>query len=187
MKFTIETSALLAGLRVASVATSGRDTLPILGNVKLDASENHLTISATNLDIYVQQKIPARVSKEGATTVPFDLFSRLVNRIESTQIAIEQKGNVIDFKAGDVRATIETLPAAEFPEPLKQEGGTAMILGTELNGQPKLTVRLNAKFLIETLSVLNCENVRIQLRESDSPVMIEDGPFMAVINRLLPA
>lgn len=353
MKFTIETTKLLEGLRTASVAMVGKQTLPILSNVKIEAKEDSIILSTTNLDIYVQKKIAAKVTKTGAVTAPFDLFSRLVGRIESAQISIEQKNNAIQFKAGDVTATIETLAAEEFPEPLRNkpdsgkecgaedillpfrmlehgicedqsryvltginlspdegktlfaatsgyrivsyrgidlgtenvivpdvfvrallkiaptgqckvsigngvvslesqemeiqakliegkfpnwqnavpertdkafscgrkpliqalqtcalfapqqvpglcltgkgkeievslpEKATAMVLGTELAGQPKITIRINSKFLIETLNVLDCENVRIQCHSSDSPILIEDGPFAAVINRLL--
>lgn len=122
MKFTIETSALKSALEICSVAVMGRGSLPILSNIKIEAAENQLILSTTNLEIYVIQKAPAKVSKQGALTVPFDLFSRLVGRITATQITITQNKNGIDFKGGDVTATIETLPAEEFPPPLKQDG-----------------------------------------------------------------
>lgn len=61
----------------------------------------------------------------------------------------------------------------------------AMVLGTELSGQPAITVHVNAKQLIENLAVMEQENVRIQCAEN-MPLLIEEGPFLAVINRMIP-
>ena len=53
-------------------------------------------------------------AKPGAVTIPFELFQRLVGRIESSRITITQERNLIDFKAGEVSAKFETLPDMNF-------------------------------------------------------------------------
>jgi DNA polymerase-3 subunit beta len=123
MKFTIETKTLDAALRIAGSATMGaKISLPILGNIKIEAKGQGITLSTTNLDIYVTQKLPAKVKKEGATTAPFSLLSQLVGRMQAATISIEQQKGVIEFKSGEVVAELETLPAEEFPPPLEKHG-----------------------------------------------------------------
>lgn len=122
MKFTIETEKLKSALEICSVAMMGRPTLPILSNVKIEALDGRIILSTTNLEIYAKQRAEAKVSSDGAVTVAFDLFSRLVARITASKITITEGKNLIDFKGGDVTAVIETLSADEFPEQLKQKG-----------------------------------------------------------------
>lgn len=117
MKFTIETGALAAALKIAGVAISNRTTLPILGNIKIEAAESQVILSTTDLDIHVIQKVPAKVSHVGSTTAPFSILSQLVNRLQSTETKIEQVKNEIVVRSGEVTATLETLPADEFPPP----------------------------------------------------------------------
>lgn len=123
MKFTIQTDALAAALRIASVATmSGRSTLPILGNIKIEAKGEQVILSTTNLDIYVIQKVAAKVEKEGATTAPFSILSQLVGRMQSSGIQIEMVKKEMEFRSGDLFASLETLEAIEFPPPVERSG-----------------------------------------------------------------
>lgn len=357
MKFTIPTKTLAEALRVVSVCiTGGKSTLPILGNVKIDAQKDGLILSTTNLDIWVSNKCEAKVERGSATTVSFSLLSQLVNRMKGSQVSIQKKGNEIEFRCGDVFAKIETLDAAEFPPPLvaqsdqitqcdaeeilkpfrllehavaqpdstryvmqginlcSGENGTGYfvatdakrclsysgsklvkesvtvphqfviallkvaprgavnvtvspdaisirsesidmaskliegtfpnwrtvipervesafslrredlidalrtcqifterqmpsltisgkgknvevsrpgkasvdIMGTELSGQPDIEILMNSKFLIETLSVMECENIRLECLAERSTVLFEDGPLKCVINKLIP-
>lgn len=123
MKFTIQTDALAKALRIASVATmSGRSTLPILGNIKIEAKGEQIILSTTNLDIYVTQKVDAKVKEEGATTAPFSILSQLAGKMEAKQILITEQKGVLEFKCDDDLAEIETLPAEDFPGPLARSG-----------------------------------------------------------------
>lgn len=355
MKFAIETHLLAKALKIAAVAIVGGPSLPILGNVKIEAADGQAQFSTTNLELYVRQKVACDVKKDGAITLPHSLLSALTGRITATAASIEANGKEAVFKAGEVTAVIETLPADEFPPPPKlnnekakeidapdilkpfamlshaigddpsryqlmginlspakngtdfaatngtrlaiyhgQElssedviapdifaralpkmpfGGklkaiiadgfisvsseeteltaklieakypnykvavpkrseqafscdrqellralqtcliftdrsfpgvqlagtekqievsqpgkaTVMVMGADLAGQPTISVRLNARHLIEALTVLENDEVRIQYTDANSPVMIEEGAFRAIINRMLAA
>lgn len=122
MRFSIETKVLAVGLRNAAVAATEWRTLPILGSVKIEATDGEIILSATNLDLYITQRLPATVSESGALTVSFQLLSLLVGRIEAASIRIAAVAGGMDFKAGEVKAILETLPAEEFPPPFPQDG-----------------------------------------------------------------
>lgn len=55
------------------------------------------------------------------------------------------------------------------------------ILGTELDKQPEVTIRIDAHFLIETLSVMEGDDVRIQHKQGSNCIRIDEGKFTAVI------
>lgn len=123
MKFTIETKALADALRIASVATSGgRTSIPILGNIKIEAEKEQIILSTTNLDIYVRQKLLAKVKKVGATTAPFQILSQFVSEMQGSETSLALQDGVLEFKSGKATAELETLEAKEFPEPLPTSG-----------------------------------------------------------------
>lgn len=124
MKFSIETHHLASALSVVSVAAEGHATLPILGNVKIEAKESQAIFATTNLELWATATRPATVKQEGAITLPIDLLRKLVSRLQSTQADFTLDGKEMKLRCGDVDAVFETLPADEFPpEPTQNEGG----------------------------------------------------------------
>jgi DNA polymerase-3 subunit beta len=109
---------------VARVANA-RGTLPVLANVLIKTVNNRLSIAATNLDIAITHYIGAKVSKDGAITVPARLMQDFVNSLP---------GGVIDLKLDDYKLNIVTeqyqsvingVSAEEFPVmPAITEGKT---------------------------------------------------------------
>jgi len=119
MKFTTETKLLAEALKIAAVAAMDARSIPILGNVKIEVSDDQIVISTTNLDLYVIQKVPAKVSEPGAVTASFSILSQLINRLQSSETKIESGENQIEVESGEVLASLETLDADDFPLPLK--------------------------------------------------------------------
>ncbi len=70
MKFTVSKEALLDGLQKVQHVVSNRTTLPILSNVLLVAEDGRVQLTTTDLDVGITGSIEAKVSKEGATTLP---------------------------------------------------------------------------------------------------------------------
>ncbi|MFM9597600.1 DNA polymerase III subunit beta, partial [Streptomyces scabiei] len=61
MKLRIERAALLASLGHVQSVVERRNTIPILSNVQIEASEGMLALTATDLDLAVVDKIMATV------------------------------------------------------------------------------------------------------------------------------
>ena len=69
--FSVDRDALVRELSLAIGAVERRTTIPILGNVKLEASDfGHLSITATDLEICLHCRCDAEVKKPGAATLP---------------------------------------------------------------------------------------------------------------------
>ena len=59
MKLTIERSTLLKALAHVQSVVERRNTIPILANVMLDASDGTLTMTATDMDLAITEKVYA--------------------------------------------------------------------------------------------------------------------------------
>jgi DNA polymerase-3 subunit beta len=63
----------------------------------------------------------------------------------------------------------------------KPPKATARILGSELTGQPDFSIRFHSRHLLDTLSVMSGEDVRIACSDANSPFLIQEGQFKAVL------
>lgn len=100
---------------VARVAISSRNPLPILNNVLLRTVDNRLTVSATNLEIAITELVGAKVSAEGAITVPARLFQEYVASLPPGNIELSAKDNKLHISTGSYDSTINGMAADEFP------------------------------------------------------------------------
>ncbi len=118
MKLTIERAVLLTALSHVQSVVERRNTIPILSNVLLEAEGDRLAITATDLDIAVVEKLPAKVSKPGATTVAAHTFYDIVRKlpdgaeVELTFTSAEQR---LDLRAGRSSFKLSCLPKEDFP------------------------------------------------------------------------
>jgi DNA polymerase-3 subunit beta len=118
MKLTIERSTLLKALAHVQSVVERRNTIPILANVLLDATDGTLTLTATDMDLAINEKIAADVSVVGAGTAPAHTFYDIVRKLpDGSQVEIEtdaSDGKLL-IKAGRSRFSLSTLPTEDFP------------------------------------------------------------------------
>ena len=69
MKFSIERGLLLKSVSQTQSVVERRNTIPILGNVLIEADGERVSFRATDLDIEIIDIASAHVEQEGATTV----------------------------------------------------------------------------------------------------------------------
>ena len=94
-----------------------KNTLPILANVLIEAFDNRIQISATDLDIIITEKIDAEVIKEGSTTTTAQVLYDLVRKLPAgsnihLNLQNDKRLKLISEKS-DFNLTC--LPASEFP------------------------------------------------------------------------
>ena len=118
MKLTIERAALLTALGHVQSVVERRNTIPILSNVQIEASRETLSATATDLDLAVVERIPAKVSQPGATTASahtlYDIVRKLPDgaEIELSYNANEQR---LSLRAGRSAFQLSCLPKEDFP------------------------------------------------------------------------
>lgn len=118
MKLTIERSTLLKALAHVQSVVERRNTIPILANVLLDASDGTLTLTATDMDLAITEKVAADVSQSGASTAPAHTFYDIVRKLpDGAQVEVETDaaaGQLL-LRAGRSRFSLSTLPIEDFP------------------------------------------------------------------------
>lgn len=117
MKFTIDREKLIKPLQLVSAPLGSRPTLPILGNLLLQVSENTLSMTGTDLEIEMISHIPlTEPSEAGATTVPARKFLDICRNLPSdAQISISVDDNRLIIQSGRSKFSLSTLPASDFP------------------------------------------------------------------------
>ncbi len=97
-------------------ATATRTTNPILEGIKLHASEDSLTLSATDLEISIEKTIPADVKIPGDVVVPGKFFADFVKKLSNEQIELTlTEQNTLKIKYTDSEGFLQCLSAEEFP------------------------------------------------------------------------
>jgi DNA polymerase-3 subunit beta len=116
MKLQVTQENLAKALsNVAKVAMGSRNPLPILNNVLIKTIDGRLSISATNLEIAITEKIGSKVSDEGSITVPARLMQEYIASLPSGVLELELEGTKLHIKTNQYSSTINGVLADEFP------------------------------------------------------------------------
>ncbi|MEO5810472.1 MAG: DNA polymerase III subunit beta [Sphingomicrobium sp.] len=117
MQATIERATLLKSLGHVQSVVERRNTIPILSNVMIDAqSDGSIRLMATDLDLQVDESVPAQVSQPGATTVSAHTFFDIVRKLpEGSQVELSAADGKMQVVAGRARFNLSTLPRDDFP------------------------------------------------------------------------
>lgn len=118
MKLTIERAALLSALSHVQSVVERRNTIPILSNVLLETSSTTLNLTATDLDIALVDKAPAKVGQNGATTVPAHILYDIVRKLPDgadVELSMKAGDQKLILRAGRSDFSLACLPKDDFP------------------------------------------------------------------------
>src|SRR5207248_6105989 len=119
MNLTIERAALLKALSHVQSVVERRTTIPILSNVLLSAeASGGLSLSATDMDLEIIERVPARVEREGRTTAPAHTLYDIVRKLrEGAQVELEALGDRSEMvlRSGRSTFTLACLPPEDYP------------------------------------------------------------------------
>jgi len=118
MKLTIERSTLLTALNHVQSVVERRNTIPILSNILLDATDGTLGLTATDLDLAINEQVPAEIQTPGTITVPAHLLYDIVRKLpDGSQVELNYKSDDgrITVRAGRSQFALACLPKDDFP------------------------------------------------------------------------
>ena len=118
MEFKINSTDLLKALSHIHGIVEVRHTLPILSNIILEAKDDKLILSSTNLDIYCSDKIKAEVLQSGEVSVSAVTFFEIIKRLPSGSevlMIMEEGENEIRLTCGRSKFNLSTLKSDDFP------------------------------------------------------------------------
>jgi DNA polymerase-3 subunit beta len=123
MKITATKENLLFGVSAVQRAVNTKNTLAILTCIKIEAKEDYLYFTATDLEVGIQCKIPAEVIVEGITVVPARYFTEIVRKLPDSVITMELiKDNQLIISYENSELNLKTMAAEEFPKLPEVEG-----------------------------------------------------------------
>lgn len=117
MKFTIQRAALIKPLQMISGVVERRQTLPILANILVAVKDQHLSLTATDLEIELIGSAPLDENAEsGATTVSARKLVDICRALpEDALLQFSLEGDHLILRSGKSRFLLTTLPAQDFP------------------------------------------------------------------------
>ena len=118
MEFKINSTDLLKALSHIHGIVEVRHTLPILSNIIVEAKDDKLILSSTNLDIYCSDKIKAEVLQSGEVSVSAVTFFEIIKRLPSGSevlMIMEEGENEIRLTCGRSKFNLSTLKTDDFP------------------------------------------------------------------------
>jgi len=180
MNLTISKEQITNGLQTVQNVVSTRTTLPILSNVKLEAENDRLKLTATDLDVTIVSSVEARVKTPGASTVPVKRLFSIVRELGSAELELEaDEKNTCTIRSGPSFYRINGLSADEFPPPQTFKDDRKLVL-------PQNTVRnmiRKTSFAIstdESRYVLN--GIYFSLRDHKLTMVATDGRRLALVD-----
>lgn len=185
MKLTVRKEDIIAGLQKVQSAVALRTTLPVLGNVLVRAEEDGLHLAASDLAMTVTAKVPATVSKTGATTLPAKKLFSIVRELAGEEIELESnEREVTKVKSASAVFHLNGISADDFPVLPKVEESRALSIDRAvLRGMLQRTVY--AASTEENRQVLN--GVFVSLRDGRLTVVATDGRRLAMVEQEMEA
>jgi DNA polymerase-3 subunit beta len=133
MEFSVKKFDLLQELSLTQGVVERKTTIPILGNILCEASGNHITLTATDLELSIRTSCEAKVKKEGAGTIPAKKLLELVRLLPDGDIRFKLLENnwvqiLADRKTykmvGMAKDNFPAIPA--FPHPIAKIPATIL-------------------------------------------------------------
>ena len=116
MKFSIQREDFLKPLQLVIGVVERRQTLPVLGNVLVNANRKSVRLTTTDLEVELQTHVNVAVTEVGDITVPARKLLDICRTLPAAaQMDISVKKDRVLVLSGKSRFTLSTLPATEFP------------------------------------------------------------------------
>lgn len=117
MRVTCLQQDLQRALSITGRAVASRTTLPVLSNYLIEAEEDALTVSATNLELGITCRIPARVDEPGKAALQARVLNDFVSSLSSGEVQLyEDSGpTTMLVKQGATQAHVRGQDPDEFP------------------------------------------------------------------------
>ena len=134
MKFKILRSSFFKTLSHLQGIVDKKNSLPVLSNILIEAKENKLTLSSTDMDISIIEKIDCNVLEEGATTINSQILYDIVRKLdENCEIEIiSNNGKLLTLRASGSRFSLACLPKEDYPIIDQDNSGTSISINSKI-------------------------------------------------------
>ena len=128
MKIKTSKEELQAAIATVSNIVSPKVTLPILSNLLLEAKQNKIHLTATDLEMQISLSIDSAAGGEFSTTIAAKKLLDICRSLpDNSEINMATNESRITLKAGKSRFNLQTLPAADYPVMTKTQGLSTLV------------------------------------------------------------
>lgn len=123
---TVQSADLVRELHAADKIIARKTTIPVLSNVLLEIADGAVHVSATDQDVAMRGRCDSPGASGEAVTLPARrLFELVRSWPSSVPVKLAAKATAVTVTAGQFKATLQTLPANDFPTlPTAPSGST---------------------------------------------------------------
>src|SRR5437868_2374263 len=117
LEITVSRAELLRELTAAQGVVERKTTIPILSNFLFEASDDKLTITATDLDQSLRTSCAAKIKKAGACTIPARKLYDYIKLLPDGDIAIKLLDNHwVQIRCGRSNTKMVGMARANYPQ-----------------------------------------------------------------------
>jgi DNA polymerase-3 subunit beta len=118
MRLTADKQALVDCLGIVNKAVSSRSSIQVLSGVLIDATDQGIVLSATDMEISIRAPLAGRVDRVGSSVVPARIASDIARSLPVGEVILEQTPGEthVEIRAAGSVFLLHSLPAADFPQ-----------------------------------------------------------------------
>jgi DNA polymerase-3 subunit beta len=184
MEVYVDRDTFHKGLQLIQNIVEPHQTLPILGNVLLEANGEGVRITATDLRIGAQVFVPAKVAKNGTTTISARKLLEIVRELPATELSVKVEESArIELRCGGATYKLVGLAPADFPP---VEPGASL-------GWVSLDAKLLRQMLAQTSFAISHDESRyalngvlISIQAGEIRLVATDGHRLALTSSPVP-
>ena len=180
MELTLRRGNFLNELALMQGVVERKNTIPILSNILLKASDGHLNFTSTDLDLTLLTQAEARVTRPGSVTVPARKLFDLIRNLPEADVSLKLMDNHylgVTCERSSFRLVAQ--PAEDFPTVPKVEG----------KGEISFPLDLWKRVSRKVLYAVSAEETRFQLmgallkeKGKEHELVATDGHRLALID-----
>ncbi|MCU7935975.1 MAG: DNA polymerase III subunit beta [Candidatus Thiodiazotropha sp. (ex Dulcina madagascariensis)] len=116
MKINTDREKLLESLQKITGVVERRQTLPILANILVNAANDHIQLTATDLEVELKTESSAECDGEADFTLPARKLLDICKALpESASVTLDVSDDKVKLRSGRSRFTLSLLPARDYP------------------------------------------------------------------------
>lgn len=179
MKFRCERDTLAQAVALAGRPAAGvKSATNAMFGVRITATDEHLSVAGTDLDLTIQTKVAASVLDTGSCVIPARLLSDVVRSLEPGSVTVEADDRQAVISAGRAHFDLHTYPVADFPQipepPAPQvmlnieswaEGLRQVIFAASADESRQVYTGVLVEAIDETLRLVASDSYRLAMRD----------------------
>lgn len=107
--------SLRIGIQQAERMAGKNLSLPLLSGILLSLKKNTIILRATNLDLGIEVRIPAKIEGEGAVVVPGNILSGILSALSDVKITLDITNENLILSSMNTTSAVKYLPPDDFP------------------------------------------------------------------------